>query len=147
MKKLTYSLVYIVLMGLPALILAYLVRDVLDIRYLLIVTFVGFFIGGIFDIWAVKQGKRDGFFIWQYSPKTILGFHLFGVPIEDFVFFLFLTPILIIATWETTKRFIPIDRVQTLPLSITGLTVLAFSYWLAHKFAYKAKPPRHRRHK
>lgn len=103
MKRLTYGLTYLVLMAVPAGLLALLV-DGLDWRSLIVVILIGFLIGGVFDIWATRKGKKDKFFIWEYSRKTTLGYAWWGVPVEDFILFLVLTPALIVVAWEVVKK-------------------------------------------
>lgn len=124
-------------MVLPASVLAYLVRDALEFKPLLFVVLFSFFLGGIFDIWAVKQGKKDKFYIWEYSRKTILGYKLFGVPIEDFLLFLVITPVLIISAWEGTKRYFNTGEVRILWLMATSVLLLMVIYRLVYKIARK----------
>lgn len=137
MKKYSYASAYLILMVLPASVLAYLVRDTLELKPLLFVVLFSFFLGGIFDIWAVKQGKKDKFYIWEYSRKTILGYKLFGVPIEDFLLFLVITPILIISAWEGTKKYFNTGEIRTLWVIAIGVLLLAIIYRLVYKMARK----------
>jgi len=138
-KKFSYTLAYLLLMGLPALTVAYFVRGALDLKSLLIVTVTAMLIGGVFDIWAVKQGKKDKFFIWEYSKKTTLGIKFLGVPFEDYFLFLVITPILIISLWEAVKRLVAAQEVSLFWLTVFGIVLLGVSYRLAFRVAKKGK--------
>lgn len=135
MKKLTYIAAYIVLMGIPSLILYFLFGKLINLKALLLLIFVSLFIGGIFDIWAVKQGKKDKFYIWEYSDKTTLGFKLLGVPIEDFMLFLILTPIYVVVAWETIKQILITNNLSSAAIILFGLLVLLVAYSVAYKLA------------
>lgn len=118
---------------------AYFVRGALDLKSLLIVTVAAMFIGGIFDIWAVRQGKRDKFFIWEYNKRTTLGIKFLGVPFEDFFLFLVITPVLIISLWEAVKRFVAAREVSFFWLTIFSVVLLWVSYRLAFLAAKRGK--------
>lgn len=59
--------------------------------------------GTIWDVASAKGSHTLRSWIWDFNPKSILGFHIFGLPIEEFVF-MFVTPVLIIALWEFFVR-------------------------------------------
>ena len=54
--------------------------------------------------YILYDSKRDKFFVWQYNEKSILGLKIRGVPIEDYVLFLILTPIFIIALYKFIEK-------------------------------------------
>jgi len=124
-------------MFLPASVLVYFVRDTLEFKPLLLVVLFSFLLGGIFDIWAVKQGKKDKFYIWEYNSKTILGYKLFGVPIEDFLLFLVITPILIISVWEGLKKYFNTGEIRILWIVAISVLLLMVIYRLVYKIAGK----------
>ena len=137
MKKYSYALAYFILMFLPASVLVYFVRDTLEFKPLLLVVLFSFLLGGIFDIWAVKQGKKDKFYIWEYNSKTILGYKLFGVPIEDSLLFLVITPILIISVWEGLKKYFNTGEIRILWIVAISVLLLMVIYRLVYKIAGK----------
>lgn len=102
-NRFLYSFAYLVLLGIPSVILTYLLIGEINIKALFIVLLITLSIGGVFDIWATRQGRNDKFFIWEYNPNSILGFKIYGVPVEDYIFFLFLTPVFIISIYEAAK--------------------------------------------
>ena len=104
MKKLYYTLAYLLLLGLPSWVFLNYVN--LNIKVVIITVIVVMIVGASFDIWAVKQGRKDKFFIWEYNKNSIIGVKIFGVPIEDYVFFLILTPIFIISLYKFIELFI-----------------------------------------
>ena len=124
-------------MFLPASVLVYFVRDTLEFKPLLLVVLFSFLLGGIFDIWAVKQGKKDKFYIWEYNSKTILGYKLFGVPIEDSLLFLVITPILIISVWEGLKKYFNTGEIRILWIVAISVLLLMVIYRLVYKIAGK----------
>ncbi len=97
MKRLYYSFAYIFLLGIPAYF--FYSSDRIDLGSLVLTIIIVFIIGSVFDIWAVRQGRKDRFFIWQYNEKSIIGLKIRGVPIEDYILFLVLTPIFIISLY------------------------------------------------
>lgn len=139
MRKFTYILANIVFLGLPAAVLAFFVLDTLNLRNIFLITLIALFVGGIFDIWATRQGKRDKFFIWEYNSRPILGIKLFGVPIEDYVLFMILTPLFIIVTWEFLKKFVANKDYDSGVIFVVGTIVIIISYLLAYKIAKSAK--------
>ncbi|OGC45247.1 hypothetical protein A2V49_01445 [candidate division WWE3 bacterium RBG_19FT_COMBO_34_6] len=139
MKKYFYSLAYIILLGLPAVLLGFFVKDLLFPIPLLIVILICLFIGGIFDIWAVRQNTKDKFFIWEYNSESIIGIKVFGVPLEDYVLFLVLTPIFIIIIWEMVQKIFLTDSLLQAAFLLFGIIITVISYRLAYKIAKKSK--------
>jgi lycopene cyclase domain-containing protein len=56
-------------------------------------------IGSIWDIWATKHGKRDRVWLWQFNYADMLGVRFFGLPIEEYLFYVS-TSAYIIFIWE-----------------------------------------------
>ena len=104
MKKFYYTFCYIVLLGLPSYVLSRFVT--LNLKALLLTICVSIFVGQILEIWAVRHGKKDKSFVWDYSYKFTLGPKIFDVPIEDFIIFLILTPIFIVYFYQFTVNFL-----------------------------------------
>jgi len=138
MKRLLYSFAYLILLGLPAGVLVYLLKDNIDYGAVLLVIIITLIIGGIFDIWAVRQNDNDEFFIWEYNSASIIGFKIFGVPIEDFVFFLVLTPIFIISLYEGTRLMLSNGYSLKIPIFIS-MIILIISYYIVYKHAAHSK--------
>jgi lycopene cyclase domain-containing protein len=104
MKKLYYTLFYIVLLGVPPIILSSFVT--VNSKSLLYTVFASIIVGQILEIWAVRHGKKDRSFVWDYSSKFTLEPKILDVPIEDFVLFLILTPIFIVYFYEFINKMI-----------------------------------------
>ena len=76
----------------------------------------------IWDIWAVSRGH------WGFNPEFVLGPKLFGVPFEEFLFFITI-PFALIYTWGVVKKFIgDIGVPAIMPLIAMG-GISAFSIW------------------
>ncbi len=139
MNRFLYSLAYIVLLGIPAGILFYFNQDVLNLKALAVTTLICLFVGGIFDIWAVKQGRRDKFFIWEYNSKSILGFKILGLPVEDIFLFLVLTPVFLIAVYEAIRKMAETNDLLLTRVLGVGMVLLILAYLGVYKHAIKSK--------
>ena len=82
----------------PSLILLYLLRDRINFKNLLISLFILFIIGVIWDQISVRMG------IWSFSNDKIIG-NLFGIPIEEYLFFIFV-PLLVITVYNLINKII-----------------------------------------
>lgn len=102
-RKYSYLLAYIILLVVPLFILFGIVKDVINFKAVLATVVAAMFLGGIFDVWGTRHGKKDKFYIWEYDDRSILGIKVFGLPIEDCVFFLGLMPVLGIFIYEAAK--------------------------------------------
>ena len=139
MKRYSYSLAYILLMAVPASILLLFVGNSLNPKALLIEIFVSFLVGGVFCIWAEQQGKKDKFYIWKYNPKTVLNKKLLGVEVEDFLIFLFLTPIFSVALWEAAKKFVSASNFPIGIMAMIGVSILVIAYGITYHLAKPQK--------
>lgn len=104
MKKIYYTFFYFILLGLPAFIFSRFVR--VSIKALISTICISILLGLILEIWAVRHGKKDKSFVWDYSNKFTLGPKIFDVPVEDSIIFLILTPIFIIYFYEFVNKFL-----------------------------------------
>lgn len=133
MKHYSFVFAYVILMAIPALIALVISHQVLDIRALLFVTLATFLVGGVLEIWAVKQGKRDKFYIWEYNSKTTLNKKVMGIAIEDLILFLFLTPIFTITVWEASKIVFIKYNIPTSSLFLIGVPIILLTYFIVFK--------------
>ncbi len=82
MGQFSYIGLMLVFAIIPSLILLYLLRDKINFRNLVISLFILFIVGVIWDQISVRLG------IWSFSQDKILG-NLFGIPIEEYLFIIF----------------------------------------------------------
>ncbi len=91
---------YIILMTIfaviPSLILLYILRNRINLKNLVISLFILFIIGVIWDQISVRMG------IWSFSEEKIIG-NLFGIPIEEYIFFIFV-PLLVISVYTLINK-------------------------------------------
>lgn len=80
----------------PSLILLYLLRAKINFKNLVICLFILFIVGVIWDQISVRLG------IWSFSQDNILG-NLFGIPIEEYLFFIFV-PLLVITVYTLINK-------------------------------------------
>lgn len=91
---------YIVLMTIfaviPSLTLLYILRNKLNLKNLGISLLILFIIGVIWDQLSVRLG------IWSFSDEKVIG-NLFGIPIEEYIFFIFV-PLLVITVYTLINK-------------------------------------------
>jgi lycopene cyclase domain-containing protein len=80
----------------PSIILLYILRDRIILKTLAIALVILFFIGVIWDQISVRLG------IWHFSQDKIVG-NLFGIPIEEYLFFIFV-PLLVISVYTLINK-------------------------------------------
>ncbi|MCI0597481.1 lycopene cyclase domain-containing protein [Candidatus Parcubacteria bacterium] len=44
-------------------------------------------VGIILDVWATRHGRKDRVWLWQFNPKNTLGVKWFGLPVEEYLFY------------------------------------------------------------
>ena len=59
-------------------------------------------VGAMWDIWATRHGKRDPVWLWQFNKKTTLGINFFGLPIEEYIFYVS-SSTYVIFLWEIIR--------------------------------------------
>lgn len=128
---------YVVMMGIPSMLVFNFVYKLIDPTALLILIFMSLFVGGILEIWAVKQGRGDKFYIWEYNKKTTLNKKILGVAVEDLILFLILTPIFIISMWEFVKKYLVLSSVSYLEIISIGTLITLITYFIVFKFTNK----------
>lgn len=121
------------MMGIPSMLVFNFVYKLIDLTALLILIFMSLFIGGILEIWAVKQGRGDKFYIWEYNKKTTLDKKILGVAVEDLILFLILTPIFIISMWEFVKKYLVLSNISYSEIVLTGLVIILITYYVVFK--------------
>jgi lycopene cyclase domain-containing protein len=94
------SLIFVFL--LPALLVGYFVINRIPLVNLLTFIIGITLLGGIWDVWATKHGRRDTIWLCQFNFKNTLGIKLFNLPIEEFLFYI-ASSLYIIFIWEGIK--------------------------------------------
>jgi len=91
-----YILLITIFAVIPSLILLIILRDRIKLKNLAISLFILFIIGVIWDQISVRLG------IWSFSNEKIIG-NLFGIPIEEYIFFIFV-PLLVITIYTFINK-------------------------------------------
>ena len=125
MKKYYYLLSLLFIFTIPAGILGYFLIGKINLANL-----IGFILGiailgSIWDIWATKHGKKDSVWLWQFNFKDTLGIHYFGLPVEEYLFYI-ATSLYIIFIWESI-RLAPENNQLYFVLFLVGLWSLIFT--------------------
>ena len=96
MSEFSYIGMMLVFAIIPSLILLYLLRDRIKLKNLAVALFILFIVGVIWDQISVRLG------IWSFSQDKILG-NLFGVPIEEYLFIIFV-PLFVITIYTLINK-------------------------------------------
>lgn len=91
-----YILLMLIFAIIPSLILLYALRDKINFKNLGITLFILFIIGVIWDQISVRLG------IWSFSQDKIID-NLFGIPIEEYIFIIFVPLLTIMLYILVTK--------------------------------------------
>ena len=91
-----YITLMLIFAVIPSIILLYILRDKIVFKNLAVSLIILFFIGVIWDQISVKLG------IWYFSQDKIVG-NLFGIPAEEYLFFIFV-PLLVIAVYTLINK-------------------------------------------
>ncbi|MDP3731266.1 MAG: lycopene cyclase domain-containing protein [bacterium] len=121
MKKYYYLISLVFVFIIPAGIASYFVFD--RIPFVNLIIFVGSItlLGGIWDIWATRHGKRDPVWLWQFNFKDTLGIKLFDLPIEEYIFYV-ASSLYIVFIWEGIKLILETkDLLMIVTLPFLGL--------------------------
>lgn len=87
---------------LPSIILFYLNGKKIHLKTLLLSLFILFLIAILWDQLSVRMG------LWSFSQNEILG-SLFGLPIEEYIFFIFV-PLLSINIYLLIEKILAADK-------------------------------------
>ena len=106
---------------LPAAILSFFVIDQIPLANLFTFVLGITILGSIWDIWATKHTKKDPVWIWQFNFKDTIGIKMFGLPIEEYIFYV-VSSIYIVFVWEGIRYALQIGTISMyLMLPFVGL--------------------------
>lgn len=120
-------------MAIPSVVLLGFTYQLINMNALLVLVIISMVVGGVLEIISVRQGKKDKFYIWEYSKKTTLGKKWFGVAVEDMVLFLILTPVFSITAWEALKEITTISKTPLWQTFLVGVFLVTGIYSLTYK--------------
>ena len=84
-----YLLSLIFVFIIPTIVAGVFIRSQILIPNLVTFILVVLTLGSIWDIWATKHGKRDRVWLWCFNLKDTLGYTFLGLPIEEYLFYVF----------------------------------------------------------
>ena len=102
MAKFYYVLSLLFVFIVPTIIAGYFIVNRIPVLNLIIFVIGITILGGIWDIWATRHGRRDPVWLWQFNFKDTLGIKLFGLPIKEYVFYV-VSSLYIVFIWEGIK--------------------------------------------
>ncbi|MBL8158817.1 lycopene cyclase domain-containing protein [bacterium] len=101
-KKYYYLATLILVFCVPTSVAAYALSDVVKIDELVPFIVLVTIIGSIWDVWATRHGKSDRVWLWQFHPAQTLGYRIFGLPVEEYLFYI-ASSVYVIYMWEGMK--------------------------------------------
>lgn len=102
MKRYYYLGTLLLVFGIPTIIAGFYLSDFISLTALVPFIISITIVGGIWDIWATKHGKKDRMWIWQFNDKEVMGFYFLGLPIEEYLFYV-VSSVYVIFMWESIK--------------------------------------------
>jgi lycopene cyclase domain-containing protein len=87
---------------LPMLVEGYFIWPQLDVQQLSIFVVSVTILGGIWDVWATRHGKKDTTWLWQFHKENTLGIMFFDLPIEELLFYT-VSSTYVVFLWEGIK--------------------------------------------
>ena len=91
-----YIILMLIFAIIPSIILLIILRDKINLKNLTLSLFILFIIGFTWDQISVRLG------IWSFSEDKIIG-NLFGIPIEEYIFIIFI-PLLVITAYTFVNK-------------------------------------------
>ncbi len=91
-----YIVLLVIFAIIPSIILLIIFRDKINMKNLALSLFILFIIGVIWDQISVRLA------IWSFSEDKIIG-NLFGIPIEEYIFMIFV-PLLVITVYTFINK-------------------------------------------
>lgn len=79
----------------PEIVVGHFVISQIPLFNLIIFTLGVLLLGSIWDIWATRHGKQDTVWLWEFNHKDTIGVFAFGLPIEEYLFYVVSTLYLI----------------------------------------------------
>lgn len=124
--KFSYLLSLFLVFVLPASGAAYFVWDLIPLINLAMFAVAITILGSIWDIWATRHGKRDPIWLWQFNLRDTLGIQLFGIPIEEYLFYVS-SSLYVVFIWEGIKRALETQSIlMYIVLPLLGVWSLLF---------------------
>jgi lycopene cyclase domain-containing protein len=135
-SKYYYLLSLVFVFIIPSCIAGYFVWDSISKFNLISFVLLIACLGSLWDIWASKHGRSDPVWLWQFNFKDNLGIKIFGLPVEEYLFYIF-SSIYIIFIWELIRLASSQGSLlgYTIPplLSCWSLAFALLPYWLSPK--------------
>ena len=136
MKKFYYLWTLIFVFCIPVVIAGFFLAKFISLVALIPFVICVTIIGSIWDVWATRHGRKDRIWLWQFNRKQTLGFTLFGLPYEEYLFYT-VSSVYVVFMWEGMKLMITIGtwQVYLMVVFLSGWTLAAIiiPYLLAPK--------------
>lgn len=135
-KKYFYLLSLLLIFVIPSFIAGYFVIEHISIKHLVAFVILITLVGSIWDIWATKHGNGDPIWLWAFNHEETLGIKIFGLPIEEYLFYVF-SSVYIIFIWKSIELAIETENILFYAM-IPGLGIwTALSILIPYKMSPK----------
>ena len=102
------------------------------VPFILLITIMG----SLWDVWAARHGKKDRVWIWQFNDRETLGFKFFGLPVEEYLFYV-VSGVYVIFMWEGLKLIIDTQLLASylmvIGIGLWTLLSILIPYWIGPK--------------
>jgi lycopene cyclase domain-containing protein len=112
-KKFYYITSLTLVFIIPSLISGYFISDYINFFSLAVFVLTITISGALWDLWASRHGKNDPVWLWMFNKNDTLGIQFLGLPIEEYLFYVF-SSVYVIFLWEIIQ------------LTTIGVTHLAY---------------------
>src|SRR3989344_6438982 len=99
MKRFYYLITLTFVFIIPAIVAGLFLSKHISVEPLIPFIFAVTILGSIWDIWATRHSKKDRVWIWQFNNKETLGLKIFGLPIEEYLFYV-VSSVYVVFMWE-----------------------------------------------
>ena len=136
MRRFNYLTTLILVFCIPTIIAGFFLANFISLQALVPFIVTVTVIGSIWDIWATRHGKRDRIWLWQFNRPQTIGIRLFGLPIEEYLFYV-VSSVYVIFMWEGIKLIVATQATQVylivLLLAAWSLIAITLPYIFASK--------------
>lgn len=101
-SKYFYLLSLLLVLVIPSFIAGFFVLSSISLKALATFVVLVTVTGNLWDLWGTRHGKADPLWVWSFNVKNTLGVRIFGVPVEEYIFYVF-SSTYIVFIWKTIE--------------------------------------------
>lgn len=109
MNKHLYILSLTLVFIIPTILAGFVVLPHVSLLHLAVFVIKITIVAVLWDVWATRHGRKDPIWLWTFNRKATLGLYIFGLPIEEFLFYIF-SSVYVIFLWEVIRLAIEMNN-------------------------------------